>query len=362
MIMENKRVLILVMSCNRPNYRQKERVIRETYGKDVIDGLYDNIDLWFFSSGEHDALDFDNRRIFVKMSRDERCTTYQKFCKTVNLIEKHKEMFIDYDYILRVNTSTYINVKLLNAFLSMVNGNGLFSGTIFAQPWICHGLPFLSGEVLLFHRKYIDTIVTFYNKCEKEFKTLEKGKKTGDKSFDDKRKFNDDAWFSEILHSVLKDNYLKSSHNMGILFETEPQLTYSEDELSKYIAVALKTVNDNIANNDELDAHGFFDEIDNAKFRQMDDICRRKTVLSKEWADYFVQNIYDKTCKTMFDNGIDKRCKDWYPLDFVFRQYFVVLRNWCERNDVDYDKEYAYYKDLEVYAFSKGRNVINKEK
>ena len=39
-----KKILIMVMSCNSPIFINQEKLIRETWLKDVIDGKYENID------------------------------------------------------------------------------------------------------------------------------------------------------------------------------------------------------------------------------------------------------------------------------------------------------------------------------
>jgi len=113
------KILILVMSCNDEFFKHQEQIIRETWLKPVIDEKYENIDYCFYSGDE----DIEKH----KYSKDEhyltlRCEDDVKntFKKTYYAFKLCKKIFGEYDYIFRTNTSTYVNVELLNMFINCV--------------------------------------------------------------------------------------------------------------------------------------------------------------------------------------------------------------------------------------------------
>ena len=46
-----KKILVLVMSCRLPYYRDREREIADTFANPILKGEFPEMDLWFFNSG-----------------------------------------------------------------------------------------------------------------------------------------------------------------------------------------------------------------------------------------------------------------------------------------------------------------------
>ena len=114
-----QKILILVMSCENEFFKNQEKTIKETWLKPVIDGKYENINYCFYSGQE----DIEKH----KYNKEEhhltlRCedNTENTFKKTYYAFKVCNKLFKEYDYIFRTNTSTYVNVELLNMFINCV--------------------------------------------------------------------------------------------------------------------------------------------------------------------------------------------------------------------------------------------------
>lgn len=114
-----KNILILVMSCNDPFFLKQEEYIRKTWAKDIIDSKYENIDFLIYrGSPEKHSIDF-NTNLFNVKCEDDLPNTFKKTYYAFAIINSKLEK--KYDYILRVNTSTFVNVPLLNAFVQSLD-------------------------------------------------------------------------------------------------------------------------------------------------------------------------------------------------------------------------------------------------
>lgn len=109
-----KKILILIMSCNQDFFKKQEQQIKETYLKKVEE--YDNIDYCVYSGDETIEQHYYNKyekHLYLRCEDGIRDT----FKKTYYAFKYIKENFNEYDYIFRTNTSTYINIDLLNYFV-----------------------------------------------------------------------------------------------------------------------------------------------------------------------------------------------------------------------------------------------------
>jgi hypothetical protein len=101
------KILILVMSCNKPFFSHATKVITDTWIKDVNNY---NIDYYIYSGG-YSTQKIDNHYIECA-SGDDLDSTFDKTKEVLELSNAKK-----YDYVIRTNTSTYINIRALNKFL-----------------------------------------------------------------------------------------------------------------------------------------------------------------------------------------------------------------------------------------------------
>lgn len=152
-----KKSIILCMSCNNQRYIDEETIIRKTWGKDILAGKYNNIDLYFYRGGANENyLDKENHIIYLK-SPDDLFGTYEKTIDAFKwLIENNKE----FDYIIRTNTSTYVNVKAIEQFSSM---DDIKDDVAFGPNLIINNsnnrIPFLGGYFLIFPKKIVNVLI-----------------------------------------------------------------------------------------------------------------------------------------------------------------------------------------------------------
>ena len=109
-----KKILILIMSCNQDFFNKQEQQIKETYLKKVEE--YDNIDYCVYSGDETIEEHYYNKydkHLYLRCEDG----IHDTFKKTYYAFKYIKENFDEYDYIFRTNTSTYINIDLLNYFI-----------------------------------------------------------------------------------------------------------------------------------------------------------------------------------------------------------------------------------------------------
>ena len=105
----------------------------------------------------------DNKNVIHLSSGDNYSNTYNK---TIECFEFIKHNYNDFDYIIRINTSTYINIVLLNEILKQLNNDDIvFSHELFNvqnnkqsnKPY--HDNISLCGKFMMFSKKMIDVIL-----------------------------------------------------------------------------------------------------------------------------------------------------------------------------------------------------------
>ena len=146
------------MSCNQEAFLNEENTIKETWAKDIIEGKYPNITWYAYRNTLHDK-PYDMNNIIYVPENDDRSHTYQKTIACFKYINDHKEKF-DFDFIVRTNTSQYVNVELLNKFVEDLDSN---DETIYTSQ-ICfntssHLKLYGRGNFVLFSRVVFDRIL-----------------------------------------------------------------------------------------------------------------------------------------------------------------------------------------------------------
>ena len=105
----------MIMSCNQEHFIQEEEICKNTY----LSRLPDNID-YIIYRGSSDKLSFDNHLLKLNVE-DDLFNTYRKTYLALNYIHNN----LEYDYIFRTNTSTYVNVDLLNKFVQSLEDDNI---------------------------------------------------------------------------------------------------------------------------------------------------------------------------------------------------------------------------------------------
>ena len=106
-----KKAVVLVMSCEQEIYKNEEEIIRKTWAKDILYDKYENLKLLFYRGGSDDIKEYNN--ILLLKNNDDLEGTFEKTKEAFLYVKDHFE----YDYIIRTNTSTYVNVQNILSFL-----------------------------------------------------------------------------------------------------------------------------------------------------------------------------------------------------------------------------------------------------
>ena len=151
-----KKILILAMSCQNEYFKKQIDIIEDTWAKDLPEGM-----TFGYYDGDWSKTEkvWEGKYLHIKTtSKDSLEST---FAKTVCAIS---EILSDYDYIFRVNTSTWTNVRLLRKFVDemakddMVYASELYSLTEAACPFpLCL---YARGNAFLMSSKLWTTVVT----------------------------------------------------------------------------------------------------------------------------------------------------------------------------------------------------------
>ena len=146
------------MSCNIERYINEEHIIRKTWGKRIIEGKYDNIELLFYR-GNSDEIFIDDKNVLHLVSDDSYSGTFIKTEDALKWCLENKE----FDYIIRTNTSTYINIDAIEQFLKLENiKEDVLYGPHMTVDCVHNKLTYLGGHFLIISKNMVD-IITKYN-------------------------------------------------------------------------------------------------------------------------------------------------------------------------------------------------------
>ncbi|MBO5003693.1 MAG: hypothetical protein J6D03_00110 [Clostridia bacterium] len=155
--MKNLKILYLVMSANNEFFKHQNDIIRNTWGNDV------NV---IFYEGNHNEDKLVDDVLELNCNDDIDWT----YAKTYYALQYMKDNDIKYDYIFRTNTSTYVNTKLLQAFVNTIEDNiknALYTEVLWTSelyslsegvapyPLMLYG----RGNGLLMHRNLVDVLL-----------------------------------------------------------------------------------------------------------------------------------------------------------------------------------------------------------
>ena len=150
------------MSCNQEFFIEQEKHIKTLYAKDIIDGKYPNIEFYTYTASYDTKYHINKEEHKLYVPADD--TLAGTFEKTCNAFKLTKHLGFDYDYILRTNCSTYINVELMNRFINEIelNEQHVYTGNIYLSEfgtgpfnWLFYGV----GNALLLSKFWVDIII-----------------------------------------------------------------------------------------------------------------------------------------------------------------------------------------------------------
>lgn len=126
----NKKILILSMSCNTPYFQALLGTIKNTWAKPVINGEYENVQWFAYTSCDKKhpipCIDWDEHMIYVDCSDDINHT----YIKTQKAYEIIKEAGIEFEYVIRTNTSVFINIKNMIEKVNQIDCTDILGGKV----------------------------------------------------------------------------------------------------------------------------------------------------------------------------------------------------------------------------------------
>lgn len=143
------------MSCNNDFFISEESVIKDTY----LSRLPSNIDYIIYRGGNHTSYD-EKTHILTVESNDSLERSFNKTYCAFKWVYKNKE----FDYIFRTNTSTYVNIDLLNYFVNnKENDFCVWGGEIFYglnNECTDINMAYLRGNGILLNKNHIYVILS----------------------------------------------------------------------------------------------------------------------------------------------------------------------------------------------------------
>lgn len=318
-----KKILILSMSCNDEFFVNQVNKIKETWGKDIIDGVYSNIDFMSYDGWEKNH-SYDKEKLVLHLRcEDDLDNTYKKTYYALNVIQKS----FDYDYVFRTNTSTYVNVPLLNEFVqSLDNDEILWTSELYSlvesntpYPLNLYG----RGNGLLLSRKLIDIILKdgislLYEEHVDDVmigNVLNSYWIKNGKNYEDYIKSFTHGWFKAV------DIPLENNHQLSIYGNTNTDYEFWKD----FITIQTKMYySREIENNNYDEFHQIMSKKTNENFKSsLDKIYKYSenpsvfigSILGyidyNEWKKYPKSRLWELECSNKADN--DENKDKYYP-------------------------------------------------
>ena len=283
-----KKILITVMSCDQEFFSNQEELIKQTWAKDIIDGKYPNIDIVFYMGCPViNATYFDNDlKTIVLKCEDGLDNTFKKTIRAFEYIDNNYE----YDYIFRTNTSTYVNVQLLNEFIqSITDDNLLYGSEIYSLSESTCPYPlclFARGNSIILSKKHIGILLKdsypllYLNLCDDY--TI--GSIINSHWI--KQNLDYTQYIKGIPHGWYKCTFteVRNNHSLCTYYNTNSDINF----LSQFITIQIRNYNDrNLETQHYLELHNLFSTY---KLTEKDEAINKVIEYTKNY-DIFIGSI-----------------------------------------------------------------------
>lgn len=283
-----KKILITVMSCDKEFFINQEKLIKQTWAKDIIDGKYPNIDIVFYMGCpviNETYFDNDLKTIVLKCE-DDLDNTFKKTIRAFEYIDNNYE----YDYIFRTNTSTYVNIQLLNEFIqSITDNNVLYGSEIYSLSESTCPYPlclFARGNSIILSKKHIDILLKdsypllYLNLCDDY--TI------GNiiNSHWIKQNIDYTQYIRGVPHGWYKCTFteIKNNHSLCTYYNTNTDINF----LSQFITIQIRNYNDrSLETKHYLELHDLFSTY---KLTEKDEAINKVIEYTKNY-DIFIGSI-----------------------------------------------------------------------
>ena len=322
-VKDTKKILVLSMSANYPIYNELEKVSNETW-RNIDKEKYPNIEFWTYTDtekGENTHVDIKNHIIYIKKNYDEN-GFYHTFSKTIFAFKELEKLNVEYDYVLRTNNSTWINLPLVNEFLSyQYDDSQIYCGRLYSSFWSAFNL-YGGGELMIFSKRNID-IICNYIKDPVQFEKEHAG-------CDDNLIFG--LWNKRLLDLKLyQSDYIHS-------FEDEILINKTIDKDIDFTQIAYQIKTYGMNDVDRVN----YDLVKMRKIQELYDKCNMST---EDLYKIMMEKYYDKIVHIIPYNK-----QEWFKIPNN-EQHFVKFKFQKERQDaIKYcgkrQQQCGYYKTL----------------
>lgn len=169
-----KRIAIMALSTTNSScglFENLEKTCRETWAKDVIDGKYPNIDYWsVIDTPSETKIDIENHIIYVKndYSKENIQQLLNRWLEAYKVLSSIKT----YDYVIRTNVSTWVNVEFINTMLSYwTDDSKIFTFKLFAAFWSTFNV-YCSGAAMIWPTRNIPILQSLVDKSSESLLNL----------------------------------------------------------------------------------------------------------------------------------------------------------------------------------------------
>lgn len=158
-----KKVAIAIMSANYQLAIDNTKCILDTWVKHIISGMNDcslqNEYKVFYYTGGHtnsDMIEISDSVYQINCSSEDYIQyTFEKTIEAFDIIQKN----YDFDYIVRTNISTYLNVELLDRIVCCVKDIACAAVNVSLCDYRCPNIPYPRGDFYVMRRGIFDIVM-----------------------------------------------------------------------------------------------------------------------------------------------------------------------------------------------------------
>lgn len=155
-----KRIVILNLSSNACGglFSVLAGMCEQTWVKQIKTFGLDNIEYFRVIPNEKTEIIPEAHIITVKDIPDDRDDVYQMLNRFMEAERLLRESGIEYDYIIRTNTSTWLNLPVLNELIRYADNPAEMFGFRFDSAFWSQYNPYLEGQILIMSRYIIEAL------------------------------------------------------------------------------------------------------------------------------------------------------------------------------------------------------------
>lgn len=356
------KLIILLLSCNQKYFKKQTEETKRQFQKQIDHfNLNDSVKIYSYTSGTNEGI--INDTIYCDELDDEN-HTYEKTIRCFEILDENN---IEYDYIFRTNTSTFVNIKLLYEFINYIHNNNFFNDKYFSSVLCSTNSSFApkqydivgQGKGMLFNKYLLHLLLSnkylYNNEVIKE-------KYTFIREFideNDKHITCDDTTISTIynlIHIYNNENYVDYMytflhHNSYSELKNSKMNTWNN--VKNYISITVKNSSQgNIDYNDYM--------------KELSDIICSNGYDDNELYDIVLKNIYVNNYAPVFkgfnENPMFEYIKRNINFDKIMK-YKIALITLCYNETpimpfvLDYWRKFAAH----AYVFDNGSTDGSKE-